>query len=277
MIRKSLLALSLLLFAQPGYADTLKRIQESGVVRIGYRADAHPHSYRTPHGTAAGYIVDICRDIVTAIQQHLQRPVKAEFVLVNSENRFTSVRDNKVDLLCEPSTVTMSRREIVDFSIPTFIDGAGVAYRGEDIESFEDFSVKRVGVLSGTTNYDLLRSTLEQLRIAAEVTVVKDHRDGIRLLADGKLDAYFADRTILAYLYSRRDAGQNFKLGSKYFSYEPYALALQRNDAEFRWLVDRTLARFARTGRIEAIAQKSFGTSADEVMKILISINSIPD
>lgn len=277
MIRCAALAIAAITLCSTAHADTLKRIQESGVIRIGYRADAQPHSYRTSLGRPAGYIVDICRDIVPHIQQHLNRQVRAEFVVVNSENRFEAVRDNKVDLLCEPSTITMRRREIVDFSIPTFIDGAGVAYRGEEINRFEDFAGKKIGVLAGTTNYELLRTSLTQLAVAAEVFVVKNHHEGIRLLTDGTLDAYFADRTILADLYARREAGKDFKLSNKYFSYEPYALALQRDDAAFRWLIDRALALFARSGKIEAIAKKSFGMSADEVMKILISINSIPD
>ncbi len=258
-------------------ADTLKRIAESGVIRIGHRMDAQPHSFRDASGHIAGYIVDLCRDVAISVQQQLKRDVKIEFVPITSENRFTALRDNQIDLLCEPTSITISRREIVDFSIPTFIDGAGVAFSGAEIDRFEDFLNKRVGVLAGTTTHELLRTSLRQLNIRAEVVVVKDHRDGIRMLGEGKLDAYFADRAILAYLYARRDRGQNFKLGKRYFSYETYGLALQLGDAPFRLLIDRTLARLARQGRIEALANKNFGMSADELLRTMIAINSLPD
>jgi polar amino acid transport system substrate-binding protein/glutamate/aspartate transport system substrate-binding protein len=132
-------------------------------------------------------------------------------------------------------------------------------------------------VLAGTTTHELLRTSLRQLNIRAELVVVKDHRDGIRMLGEGKLDAYFADRAILAYLYARRDRGQNFRLGKRYFSYETYGLALQLGDAPFRLLIDRTLARLARQGRIEALANKNFGMSADELLRTMIAINSLPD
>ncbi|HMN50537.1 MAG TPA: amino acid ABC transporter substrate-binding protein [Xanthobacteraceae bacterium] len=258
-------------------ADTLKRIGESGIIRIGHRADAQPHSFRDNNGNAAGYIVDLCRDVAQAVQQQLKRDVKIEFVVVTSESRFEMLRENKIDLLCDPSSITISRREIVDFSIPTFVDGAGVAFRGNEIERFEDFQGKRVGVLSGTTTHDLLRGSLAQLGVKAEVVVAKDHREGIRLLAEGKIDAYFADRAILAFLHSRREQGQQFKLGRKYFSYETYGLALQLGDAPFRLIVDRTLARLARQGRIEALANKNFGMTADELLRTMIAINSLPD
>ncbi len=277
MIRLFLLALFICITAQAAYADTLKRVQETGVIRIGHRADARPHSFGDGKGSASGYIVDLCREVVQTLRQQLKRDVKIEYVVVNAQNRFEMVRENKVDLLCEPSSITISRREMVDFSIPTFVDGAGVAYRGTEIERFEDFAGKKVGVLSGTTTQDLLRSTLSQLGLRTEIVAVQDHRDGIKLLGEGKIDAYFADRAILAYLHSRRDRGQEFRLGRKYFSYETYGLALQLGDAPFRLVVDRTLARLAREGRVEALANKNFGMTADELLRTMIAINSLPD
>ena len=278
MIRRVTLAFAILALAgSQAAADTLKRIAESGVIRIGHRMDAQPHSFRDATGHVGGYIVDLCRDVVLSVQQQLKRDVNIEFVVVTSESRFTALRENKIDLLCEPTSITISRREIVDFSIPTFIDGAGVAFRGAEIDRFEDFTNKKIGVLAGTTTHELLRTSLAQLNIRAELVVVKDHRDGIRQLNEGKLDAYFADRAILAYLFARRDAGQNFKLGKRYFSYETYGLALQLGDAPFRLLIDRTLARLARQGRIEALANKNFGMSADELLRTMIAINSLPE
>ncbi|MBX3513663.1 MAG: amino acid ABC transporter substrate-binding protein [Xanthobacteraceae bacterium] len=277
MIRIFLPALLVFLSAQTVAAGTLKRIQESGIVRLGHRADAYPHSFVDGSGNASGYIVDLCREVVQTLRKQLNRDIKIDYVLVTAQNRFEMVRENKVDLLCEPSSITISRREIVDFSIPTFVDGASVAYRGKEIERFEDFGGKKVGVLAGTTTHELLRSTLSQIGIRAEIVTVNDHRDGIKLLGNGKIDAYFADRAILAYLYSRRDRGQEFQLGRKYFSYETYGLALQIGDAPFRLAVDRTLARLAREGRIEALANKSFGMTADELLRTMIAINSLPD
>ena len=69
-----------------------------------------------------------------------------------------------------------------------------------------------------------------------------------------------------------------FELSRQYFSYETYALALPRDDGAFRLLVDRTLARLYRTGRINAILAKTFGKAPlDDLMKAMIVINSLPD
>ena len=87
---------------------------------------------------------------------------------------------------------------------------------------------------------------------------MRDHRAGIDLLEEDKVDAYFADRAIIAaMLYEGGRPG--FQLSKQYFSYETHALALPRGDEAFRLLVDRTLARLYRSGRINAILAKTFG------------------
>ena len=269
---------ALLVFTEAAAAETLSRIRDSGVIRIGHRADALPHSYVNASGQPAGYIVDLCREVASSVQQHLApAPVRTEFVQVTAQNRFDALRENRIDLLCEPSSITMARREIVDFSIPTFIDGAGVAFRDKEIMRFEDFAGRRVGVLGGTTTHDLLKKSLAQLNLKAEVVVVSDHRAGFRMLADGKVDAYVADRAILGYFQSRFESNRNIKLGKQYFSYETYALAVQRGDSEFRWLVDRALARIARDGGMTAIAQKNFGVAGDDLFNALTALKSFPD
>ena len=57
-----------------------------------------------------------------------------------------------------------------------------------------------------------------------------------------------------------------------------HALALPRGDDSFRLLVDRTLSRIYRSGRIDTILAKTFGgASTDEMLKTMFVINSLPD
>ena len=187
--------------AQAASAGTLERVKETGVFRIGYRADARPYSYQDKHGRPAGFIVDLCREVATEFGPW----VKTKYVLVHAGERFKSVQDGQIDILCDPSTVTLSRREMVDFSLPTFLDGAGVLSRqSHPVQRFEDLAGKRVGVLTGTTTERLLRDSLKKLGLTAEVVAVRDHRNGMELVQDAKLDAYMADRNILAVHAARR-------------------------------------------------------------------------
>jgi ABC-type amino acid transport substrate-binding protein len=271
--------IALFAFANEGRTDTLARVKEAGSIKIGYRADARPHSYSDAAGRPAGYIVDLCREVVAAVGQAIAMPnLRAEYVTVTSENRFSAVQAGAIDLLCEPSSITMSRREMVDFSLPTFIDGAGVlARRGTVMQRFEDFAGKRIGVLSGTTTEQVLRNALSDLNLKAQVRTVSDHREGAALVAGDKLDAYFADRSILNTMVAGRGADQNLRLGARYFSYETYALAMQRGDHAFRLLVDRTLSRLYRSGKAEDMIKRTFGTDPDDMLRMMIAINALPD
>jgi len=273
-MRGLLLALAVSVLASQAAAATLDRIRETGVFRIGYRADARPYSYRDSQGQPAGYIVDLCLEVAAALES---KP-RVEFVLVPADQRFEAVRDGRIDILCDPSSVTMPRREIVDFSLPTFLDGAGVISRtGKPVSIFEDLAGKKVGVLAGTTSEQTLRKSLADLNLKTEVVAVRDHRQGLDLLSDNKIDAYFADRGIIAAML--REGGRpGFQISKQYFSYETYALALPRDDGAFRLTVDRTLARLFRTGKIDAILARTFGKApADDLLRALIVINSVPD
>lgn len=260
--------------SQAATAATLDRIRDSGVFRMGYRADAKPYSYQNEHGQPAGYLVDLCLEVAAALGPN----INPQFVRVPAVQRFEAVRDGRVDILCDPSSVTMPRREMVDFSLPTYFDGAGAISRSsKPVGSFEDFSGKRIGVLEGTTTEQTLRTSLNELNVRATVVTVREHSAGLDLLWDDKLDVYFADRGIIAAIV--REGGRpGFELSRQYFSYETFALALPRDDGAFRLLVDRTLARLYRTGKINAILEKTFGKAPlDELMKALIVLNSLPD
>src|SRR5262245_35645631 len=91
----ALLALTL----QPLAAATLDRVRDSRTFKIGYRADAKPHSYRNERGEAAGYVVDLCREVAAAIGQTVQN-LQTNYVLVPADQRFAAVRDGRVDILC---------------------------------------------------------------------------------------------------------------------------------------------------------------------------------
>ena len=265
---------ALVIATQIAAAATLDRVRASGVFRIGYRADAKPYSYRNDQGHAAGYIVDLCLEVAKALGPN----VRTDFVLVPSDQRFEAVRDGRADILCDPSSVTLARREMVDFSLPTFLDGAGVLSRiSKPVRVFEDFAGKRIGVLEGTTSERMLRASLAELNLKATVMPVRDHRAGFALLSDDKIDAYFADRGIVMGIL-QEGGWPGFEVSRSYFSYETYALALPRDDGAFRLLVDRTLTQLYRSGKINTILEKTFGKGQPpEMLKAMFLINSLPD
>lgn len=274
-----IIAAALTLAAQAASAGTLDRVRSDGVFRIGYRTDAAPFAYLSPIGEPAGYAVDLCREVAAATKQTLGLDtLKVDYIKVTAEDRFEAVRDGRVDILCDPATVTLSRREMVDFSLLTFVDGASVLYRADGPQGFDALAGQKVGVHADTTTEQKLRGALAKIGIDAEIVPVADHGDGLKRLVSGELAAYFADRAILAFLLFGSDAGDKLKLSDQYYSQEPYALAMARGDEEFRLLVDRTLAGLYRSDKIAAIFAKSFGKAMpSNILRVMYSINALEE
>ena len=204
--------------------------------------------------------------------------IAIEYVPVTAENRFKAVQDGRVDILCGATTATLSRRELVDFSLATFIDGASVMLMADGPKGFEELAGKNVGVRGGTTTEDGLRKTLDRLSVNAKVVPVKSHDEGLGKLQKGELSAYFADRGILLFLVSGSEKPESLRVGTDYFSFEPYALAVPRGDDEFRLVVDKALARLYRSGGIVPIFRNSFGDAEpSDVLRSLYLINGLPE
>ena len=51
---------------------TLKKIQSTGVIRVGYRESSAPFSFMGPEGKPVGYSMDLCDRVVRAVQAELK-------------------------------------------------------------------------------------------------------------------------------------------------------------------------------------------------------------
>ena len=268
---------SLLLVTAPTVAGTLDRIKETGTLRIGYRTDAAPFSFKNSIGEASGYSVALCQTVGLGLEVFLGiKDIKFEFVPVTTADRFKAVDESRVDILCGATTATLIRRATVDFSLPTFVDGAGVMFHKDGPSSFEKLAGKNVGVRANTTTESALSNTLEKLEIKAEIVSVTDHEKALEMLESRQLDAYFADRAILSYLIAGRQI-TNMVISPQTFSIEPYALALKRGDTDFRLAVDRALSHIYRSGAIVEIFRNTFGdVQPTETLQMLYLISAQP-
>jgi polar amino acid transport system substrate-binding protein/glutamate/aspartate transport system substrate-binding protein len=269
--------------AEGSPTSTLDGIREGKVIRLAYREDAPPFSYKDNLGKPAGFMVDLCKAVAGKLTEQLNLPsLSVIYVPVTAADRFDTIQQHKADLLCEPTSATLSRRELVDFSIATFTDGASFMIRTDSPLAARDlqaFAGRKVGVLAGTTTEEALRNSLRDAGVTAEVIPAKTHADGLAMLDDAEISVYFGDRSILAYLIKDSKAPEKLALADKYLTVEPYALALARGDEEFRLAVDRALSRIYRSGQIDAIFDHAFGgrVKPGEILQTLYLISALPE
>ena len=267
----------LVLFALSGDAlaesPTLKRIAETGTVRIGYVADAPPLSFENEDGEVVGYSIDLCRHIASAIRFDLGlEKIDIEFKpLVSIEDRISAVENHDVDIECGATTVTLSRRERVDFTLMTFITGSAVlSLKDKAISGIDQLDKKRIAVLAGTTTEDVVRRVAEVNDFRIKVTPIATHDEGMELLNKGKVDGYASDRAMLiGQVFRNANVANDYTMTRSALSFEPYAFMLARGDTEFRLAADRALASLYRTAHIRRIYQNWFGRYGEPLSPIV--------
>ena len=276
------LGLAMLLGSTPTAAGTIEKIRADQTLRIAYRNDARPFSYNDATGSEpAGFMVDLCRAVAKKLSDQLHLPsLKVAYVPVTATNRFDAIEKHDADLLCEPTSATLSRRERVDFSIPTFVDGASLLTTDMGLGDLAGLAGHKIGVLAGTTTEEALRGLLKTRGIAAEVVPAKTHNDGFALLEGGQISAYFGDRSVLLFLL--KDVSkepEKLRIAEDYLTVEPYALALPRGDEDFRLAVDTALSHIFRSNEINKIFDQNFAgkLKRSDLIEALYVISGLPD
>ncbi|MBT8099330.1 MAG: amino acid ABC transporter substrate-binding protein [Gammaproteobacteria bacterium] len=256
-----------------GHIDTLKRVAETGEFRIGYVPDAPPLSFRDSENNAVGYSIDLCRRIASAVRDELKlEEIKIVFTpLVTMEERLSAIENGDVDIECGATTVTLSRRERVDFTLMTFITGSAVlSLNSEPIDGIDGLDGERVAVLRGTTTESVMRSVNEVNGFNIKLKLIDSHDEGMALLNAGKVGGYASDRAMLIGQVFRNDnATKEYALTSNVLSFEPYALMIPRGDTEFRLVADKALASLYRGLGIRRLYHNWFGRFGEPLSPIV--------
>ena len=111
----------------------------------------------------------------------------------------------------------------------------------------------------GTTAETWVKKNLRDLATNADLVTVDSYKAGLDKVANGEIDAFFADRALLLGNVVRSETPGVFLISDKLFTYEPYALALQRGDEDFRLLIDRVLSTLYRSGAVSRVMTKHLG------------------
>lgn len=254
------------------------------VLKIGVRKDCPPFSYYDEStNTYHGYSVDLCLEIARNAQANLSyRSYK--FIPVTAQNRFEKLycknKEDKIDILCEATTVTQERMRKFGSTIYTFISGASLMYSSK---IYKEPKIN-VGVLKGTTTENEVRKILDRQtdidrslsKDFSKIIQVDTHLDGLKQFLEEKINLYIADREILLAL-SRRAGKKNQQLivSKNYYTIEPYALFTRADDHELRYIANMTLSEIFKTD-IQLIFNKNFpGKRMNESLRQIFRLQQL--
>jgi glutamate/aspartate transport system substrate-binding protein len=254
---------------------TLKRVADSGEFKIGFVPDATPMSFIDTKGNPNGYSIALCKVVAKAVKKATGlEEMKITYVpLVLPEARLGAVENGDVDIECGSSTVTLSRRERVDFSLMTFITGGAILSLSElPIPSISSVDGKTIAVIEGTTTHETLRKLSEVNEYAFTLRMIHTHAKGMELLNARKVDGYATDRAMIIGHILLAGNAEQYTISSDVFSFEPYALMMQRGDTDFRLVVDRALASLYRNAKIRRIYHNWFGRYGETLSPIVEAV-----
>ena len=261
-------------------SPTLDRVRSAGAMTFGYFAAASPLSYRNQAGNPDGYAVALCRGIAAVVKRDLNLPVlSVKFVPIDTDP-IAAVKTGRIDMMCAPIQPTLLRRKSVSFSIPIFVSGSSVLIREDAPADFrkllEGYKLKKptlwrgspqlpilakrnFAVVAGSSSQRWALQRRQELGVNSNITTVPNLHAGLERVVRGESDAFIAERSVLVDLANHDPDAKDVRVIDHLFDMSWLALPVPRGDEDFRLLVDSTLSRLYRTGKIDGIYEKHLG------------------
>lgn len=276
-------------------ANTLERIQNSQSVVLGYLPDFAPFS--TQQGDkASGYAIDLCLNIVNTIKSELNLPsLQVRFQPVQLGEEVGAVSTGKIDILCTPTPTTLERRKTVSYSIPVYTAGLSAAVsknapnsllRVLNAEVAKTGPIWRTDInralanmtyatIAGGATEQWINQQMRSSGVVATLITVEDTAAGLKCVAEGKADVFFAERTMLKHDLADKYSTGNIVLLDRVFEYSTTSMTVDRDDENFRLLVDTALSELYRSGEIEHAYNKHLG-GVSETSRMLFKLYALP-
>jgi len=252
------------LFTGPAAAaeltGTLKKIKDTGVIKIGHRDASVPFSYLDDKQKPIGYGVDICLKIADKIKAELKMPnLKVEFVPVTSQTRIPILTGGNIDIECGSTTNSVERQKQVDFAPTYFVTGTKIIVKkSSGIKGYDDLKGKTVVFTQGTTNERAMKAYNDAKKLDIKFIPSKDHAESFLAVQTGRAAAFPMDDILLYGLKAGAKNPDDFVVVGEFLSDDPYAIMMRRDDPAFKKVVDDAVKGIYKSGEINKIYTKWF-------------------
>lgn len=224
--------------------NTLERLKETGVLRVGY-GDTAPFSYIDDHGNVVGYSIDICQQLAVQLQRQLAIPaLDITYVARTPSNRIQLLNSGDIDIECNASTNTEERRRSAQFALSHyFVSVRYVALKSSGFTTLKDLSGHSVSVARGTVNVSQINQANREQQLNLSVVPVATLQGAFDLVAEGRVAAFAMDDVLLSAMIAESDEPQAYALSEEAItSTEPLGFMMRLEDDAFAIEVNKALA-----------------------------------
>jgi len=229
----------------PGVASAetvMEKVARTGVLTAGTSRDALPFAYSDSQGKLTGYSVDMLGLIQQQLEKETGKKIKLKLVAVTPSERIPKIINRQVDIVCDASSFTWERDKKVDFSISYGVTGTQILIKkNSNLGSPESLINKRVGVLAGTTNEQVIK----QIQPQAKLVYLRTRPEGFAALEQGKVDAFASDSILLeGWLQTAKNQDSFAIVPPRPYSREGIACMVPENNSKFLNSVNYSLVKF---------------------------------
>jgi polar amino acid transport system substrate-binding protein len=229
----------------PGVASAetvMEKVARTGVLTAGTSRDALPFAYSDSQGKLTGYSVDMLGLIQQQLEKETGKKIKLKLVAVTPDERIPKIINRQVDIVCDASSFTWERDKKVDFSISYGVTGTQILIKkNSNLGSPESLINKRVGVLAGTTNEQVIK----QIQPQAKLVYLRTRPEGFAALEQGKVDAFASDSILLeGWLQTAKNQDSFAIVPPRPYSREGIACMVPENNSKFLNSVNYSLVKF---------------------------------
>lgn len=174
-----------------GLAAELEDIQERGYLIVAVKDNWEPLGFRDDEtGELIGLEIDIARELAASL---LGDANAVEFVPVRNTERLDAVIDQEVDIAIAVVTANDTRRRIVDFSVPYYLDGTAFVTQNPAIQSFATLRQYPIAVLERSSTIARVRSQMP----TANLVGVSSYQEAKAFLDANPTASFAGDASVL--------------------------------------------------------------------------------
>ncbi|WP_213992921.1 glutamate/aspartate ABC transporter substrate-binding protein [Sodalis sp. dw_96] len=242
-------------------SGTLKKINDSDVIAVGYRETNIPFSYQDDAHHVMGYSQEYSDKIIDAVKKKLNKPnLTVKFVPITSPDRIPLLQNGVYDVECGSTTNNKERAQQVEFSDTIFIVGTRLlTAKDSNIKDFSDLKGKPVTTNTGTTSEVILNKLNDTQNMGMRIVTSKEGgAPAFYTLQSGRAVAYMMDDALLAGDRSKGRDPSNWVIVGTPQSHEAYGCMMRKDDPQFSSLVNKTIADAQLSGEAATWYEKWF-------------------
>ena len=235
---------------------TIKRVVDSGELRVGMSGSQPPFSVKSKEGKLIGYEVDLANMLAEAMG------AEAKFVEIPFGKLLDALENGEVDVVMSGMTMTPRRNARVAFVGPYIVSGKSILTKDSTLAAMDEAEELDKSTISLVTlENSTSQKWVERLMPSAKLVTAANYDDAVNMVLEDKVTAMVADMPICA-ISVMRHQDKGLVTTVEPLSIEPIGIALAPGDSLLLNMVENYLGALEVLGVFDALEDKWFGDAS---------------